>query len=257
MLSFFSTFSGALAGGIDISAHWMTDVKGGLCLRGFWFNHEHCCWLSNETTFQERDRCPQWQSWAELITGKSEVGEDFKTFCWFWCVQFLVGSSCYSQNCFWGIFLAPNVWMKCNPKPWVWDLLTVPQASVLLWLHLLVENCHGAKSKPLWLQDFHKTNPCLVIYVMFIYVVFIYSFFRNHLSLRVCVCVCYLCLCRVPLPTSWTTWCTYFGLWCSPSWLSYWSEPLLRTHADQEYQRWGCTLNNNGKPSQFLTDSLY
>uniref|UniRef100_A0AAX7VVJ3 Chloride channel protein n=1 Tax=Astatotilapia calliptera TaxID=8154 RepID=A0AAX7VVJ3_ASTCA len=64
--------SGALAGGIDISAHWMTDVKGGLCLRGFWFNHEHCCWLSNETTFQERDRCPQWQSWAELITGKSE-----------------------------------------------------------------------------------------------------------------------------------------------------------------------------------------
>lgn len=188
MLSFFSTFSGALAGGIDISAHWMTDVKGGLCLRGFWFNHEHCCWLSNETTFQERDRCPQWQSWAELITGKSEVGEDFKTFCWFWCVQFLVGSSCYSQNCFWGIFLAPNVWMKCNPKPWVWDLLTVPQASVLLWLHLLVENCHGAKSKPLWLQDFHKTNPCLVIYV-----VFIYSFFRNHLSLRVCVCVCAIC----------------------------------------------------------------
>lgn len=188
MLSFFSTFSGALAGGIDISAHWMTDVKGGLCLRGFWFNHEHCCWLSNETTFQERDRCPQWQSWAQLITGKSEVGEDFKTFCWFWCVQFLVGSSCYSQNCFWGIFLAPNVWMKCNPKPWVWDLLTVPQASVLLWLHLLVENCHGAKSKPLWLQDFHKTNPCLVIYV-----VFIYSFFRNHLSLRVCVCVCAIC----------------------------------------------------------------
>lgn len=187
MLSFFSTFSGALAGGIDISAHWMTDVKGGLCLRGFWFNHEHCCWLSNETTFQERDRCPQWQSWAELITGKSEVGEDFKTFCWFWCVQFLVGSSCYSQNCFWGIFLAPNVWMKCNPKPWVWDLLTVPQASVLLWLHLLVENCHGAKSKPLWLQDFHKTNPCLVIYV-----VFIYSFFRNHLSLRVCVCVLFV-----------------------------------------------------------------
>lgn len=193
MLSFFSTFSGALAGGIDISAHWMTDVKGGLCLRGFWFNHEHCCWLSNETTFQERDRCPQWQSWAELITGKSEVGEDFKTFCWFWCVQFLVGSSCYSQNCFWGIFLAPNVWMKCNPKPWVWDLLTVPQASVLLWLHLLVENCHGAKSKPLWLQDFHKTNPCLVIYVVFIYVVFIYSFFRNHLS--VCVCVCARAIC--------------------------------------------------------------
>ncbi|ROL48019.1 H(+)/Cl(-) exchange transporter 5 [Anabarilius grahami] len=61
--------SGALAGGIDISAHWMTDLKEGVCLNGFWFNHEHCCWNSNETTFQERDKCPQWKSWAELIVG--------------------------------------------------------------------------------------------------------------------------------------------------------------------------------------------
>uniref|UniRef100_A0A8C4I1C4 Chloride channel protein n=1 Tax=Dicentrarchus labrax TaxID=13489 RepID=A0A8C4I1C4_DICLA len=64
--------SGALAGGIDIAAHWLTDMKDGVCLIGFWFNHEHCCWTSNETTFQERDRCPQWQSWGELITGTSE-----------------------------------------------------------------------------------------------------------------------------------------------------------------------------------------
>uniref|UniRef100_A0AAQ4NR74 Chloride channel protein n=1 Tax=Gasterosteus aculeatus aculeatus TaxID=481459 RepID=A0AAQ4NR74_GASAC len=64
--------SGALAGGIDIAAHWLTDMKEGLCLVGFWFNHEHCCWTSNETTFQERDRCPQWQSWAEIMTGTSE-----------------------------------------------------------------------------------------------------------------------------------------------------------------------------------------
>lgn len=48
-------------------------MKEGLCLVGFWFNHEHCCWTSNETTFQERDRCPQWQSWAEIMTGTSEV----------------------------------------------------------------------------------------------------------------------------------------------------------------------------------------
>ncbi|TSL04362.1 H(+)/Cl(-) exchange transporter 5 [Bagarius yarrelli] len=61
--------SGALAGGIDISAHWMTDLKEGVCLIGFWFNHEHCCWNSNETTFQERDKCPQWKSWAELMIG--------------------------------------------------------------------------------------------------------------------------------------------------------------------------------------------
>ncbi|KAJ8338614.1 hypothetical protein SKAU_G00354000 [Synaphobranchus kaupii] len=61
--------SGALAGGIDISAHWMTDLKEGVCLDKFWFNQEHCCWTSNETTFQDRDLCPQWRTWAELITG--------------------------------------------------------------------------------------------------------------------------------------------------------------------------------------------
>ncbi|TRY76018.1 hypothetical protein DNTS_010916 [Danionella cerebrum] len=61
--------SGALAGGIDISAHWMTDLKEGVCLNGFWFNHEHCCWSYNETSFKERDKCPDWKSWAELIVG--------------------------------------------------------------------------------------------------------------------------------------------------------------------------------------------
>ncbi|XP_077445694.1 H(+)/Cl(-) exchange transporter 5-like isoform X1 [Stigmatopora argus] len=64
--------SGAVAGGIDIAAHWLTDMKGGVCLAGFWFNHEHCCWTSNQTTFQDRHRCPQWQSWAQLISGSSQ-----------------------------------------------------------------------------------------------------------------------------------------------------------------------------------------
>ncbi|KAJ3585574.1 hypothetical protein NHX12_014293 [Muraenolepis orangiensis] len=66
--------SGALAGGIDISAHWLTDLKEGVCLNGFWFNHEHCCWTSKETTFQERDKCPHWKSWAELFVGTTEGG---------------------------------------------------------------------------------------------------------------------------------------------------------------------------------------
>lgn len=48
-------------------------MKEGICLVGFWFNHEHCCW-KYETTFKDRDRCPQWQTWGELITGTSEVG---------------------------------------------------------------------------------------------------------------------------------------------------------------------------------------
>lgn len=64
---------GAAAAGIDITTHWLTDMKDGVCLVGFWFNHEHCCSTSNQTTFLEWDRCPQWQSWAQLITGTSQV----------------------------------------------------------------------------------------------------------------------------------------------------------------------------------------
>uniref|UniRef100_A0A3B3TPD8 Chloride channel protein n=1 Tax=Poecilia latipinna TaxID=48699 RepID=A0A3B3TPD8_9TELE len=64
--------SGALAGLIDIAADWMNDLKEGVCLSAMWFNHEQCCWTSNETTFAERDKCPQWKSWAELILGQAE-----------------------------------------------------------------------------------------------------------------------------------------------------------------------------------------
>lgn len=65
--------SGALAGLIDIAADWMNDLKEGVCLSALWFNHEQCCWTSNETTFAERDKCPQWKSWAELMLGQAEV----------------------------------------------------------------------------------------------------------------------------------------------------------------------------------------
>lgn len=64
--------SGALAGLIDIAADWMTDLKEGICLSALWYNHEQCCWGSNETTFEERDKCPQWKTWAELIIGQAE-----------------------------------------------------------------------------------------------------------------------------------------------------------------------------------------
>ncbi|XP_032659570.1 H(+)/Cl(-) exchange transporter 3 isoform X7 [Chelonoidis abingdonii] len=64
--------SGALAGLIDIAADWMTDLKEGICLDALWFNHEQCCWGSNKTTFEERDKCPQWETWAELIIGQAE-----------------------------------------------------------------------------------------------------------------------------------------------------------------------------------------
>eukprot|EP00079_Xenopus_tropicalis_P033060 XP_017946831.1 PREDICTED: H(+)/Cl(-) exchange transporter 3 isoform X4 [Xenopus tropicalis] len=65
--------SGALAGFIDIAADWMADLKEGICMTAFWFNHEQCCWDSKEATFEERDKCPQWQTWADLIIGQAEI----------------------------------------------------------------------------------------------------------------------------------------------------------------------------------------
>uniref|UniRef100_A0A4W3GV10 Chloride channel protein n=1 Tax=Callorhinchus milii TaxID=7868 RepID=A0A4W3GV10_CALMI len=64
--------SGALAGLIDIAADWMTDMKEGICLNAMWFNHEQCCWGSNEPTFEARNKCPQWKTWAELIIGQAD-----------------------------------------------------------------------------------------------------------------------------------------------------------------------------------------
>uniref|UniRef100_A0A8C5B1Z0 Chloride channel protein n=1 Tax=Gadus morhua TaxID=8049 RepID=A0A8C5B1Z0_GADMO len=65
--------SGTLAGVIDLAVDWMTDLKEGVCLSAFWYSHEQCCWTSNQTTFDDRDKCPEWQKWAELMTGTSET----------------------------------------------------------------------------------------------------------------------------------------------------------------------------------------
>lgn len=65
--------AGTLAGVIDLAVDWMTDLKEGVCLSAFWYSHEQCCWTSSETTFDDRDKCPQWQKWAELMTGHTEV----------------------------------------------------------------------------------------------------------------------------------------------------------------------------------------
>ncbi|XP_069067968.1 H(+)/Cl(-) exchange transporter 5 isoform X2 [Pleurodeles waltl] len=64
--------AGALAGLIDISAHWMTDLKEGVCLIGFWFNREHCCWISSDTTYEDRNNCSEWRSWSQLVIGQTE-----------------------------------------------------------------------------------------------------------------------------------------------------------------------------------------
>lgn len=64
--------AGSLAGLIDISSHWMTDLKEGICTKWFWFNHEQCCWKSENVTFEDRNNCPEWRSWSQLILNQTE-----------------------------------------------------------------------------------------------------------------------------------------------------------------------------------------
>ena len=79
---------GTLAGVIDLAVDWMTDLKEGICLSAFWYSHEQCCWTSNETTFEDRDKCPLWQKWSELLVNQSEVsawvcpGWEPPGYCW-------------------------------------------------------------------------------------------------------------------------------------------------------------------------------
>ncbi|KAG8450543.1 hypothetical protein GDO86_002987 [Hymenochirus boettgeri] len=72
VMLFIGLLSGTLAGVIDLAVDWMTDLKEGICLNAFWYSHEQCCWTSSETTFEDRDKCPQWQKWSELMIDQSE-----------------------------------------------------------------------------------------------------------------------------------------------------------------------------------------
>uniref|UniRef100_A0A8C4R385 Chloride channel protein n=2 Tax=Eptatretus burgeri TaxID=7764 RepID=A0A8C4R385_EPTBU len=72
VVTFVGLMAGTFAGLIDIAADWLTDVKEGVCLSSFWCNREQCCWDSNETTFEERNLCPEWRTWSQLVLGHTD-----------------------------------------------------------------------------------------------------------------------------------------------------------------------------------------
>ena len=43
---------------IDIGTSWMFDLKEGVCMDAFWLNREQCCWVANDTTF-DQEGCAQ------------------------------------------------------------------------------------------------------------------------------------------------------------------------------------------------------
>ncbi|KAL1227982.1 H(+)/Cl(-) exchange transporter [Trichinella spiralis] len=65
--------AGVVAGLVDISTRWMSDLKEGVCPDAFWFDREHCCWSANDTLFYG-DKCNAWHTWPELFGHYSEDG---------------------------------------------------------------------------------------------------------------------------------------------------------------------------------------
>jgi len=49
---------GVCAAVIDIGTSWMFDLKEGICMNAFWLNREQCCWVANDTTF-DQEGCAQ------------------------------------------------------------------------------------------------------------------------------------------------------------------------------------------------------
>ena len=49
---------GVCAAVIDIGTSWMFDLKEGVCMDAFWLNREQCCWVANDTTF-DQEACAQ------------------------------------------------------------------------------------------------------------------------------------------------------------------------------------------------------
>ncbi|KAL5460086.1 hypothetical protein EMCRGX_G033507 [Ephydatia muelleri] len=66
--------SALIAGVLDITTEWITDVKEGWCELRHYYNKEGCCWLSNSSS-HGLEGCPSWKSWATIagIQGSSEA----------------------------------------------------------------------------------------------------------------------------------------------------------------------------------------
>uniref|UniRef100_A0A5S6QRH2 Chloride channel protein n=1 Tax=Trichuris muris TaxID=70415 RepID=A0A5S6QRH2_TRIMR len=68
---FIGIAAGCVAGIVDISTKWMSNLKEGVCPDAFWFDKVHCCWSANDTFFSG-DKCSAWHTWPELL-GHYEV----------------------------------------------------------------------------------------------------------------------------------------------------------------------------------------
>ncbi|KEP51972.1 voltage-gated chloride channel protein [Rhizoctonia solani 123E] len=58
---------GLNAGLISIVTEWLSDLKMGYCVDGWWLNQQFCCW---EIDGQEESACASWRSWSAYSPGR-------------------------------------------------------------------------------------------------------------------------------------------------------------------------------------------
>ncbi|CAG8702070.1 15562_t:CDS:10, partial [Acaulospora morrowiae] len=59
--------SGILAGVIDITSSWLSDLKEGYCDTAFYLSRKNCCWGYND----EHDECKEWITWSDALEARS------------------------------------------------------------------------------------------------------------------------------------------------------------------------------------------
>ncbi|KAL5631205.1 hypothetical protein ACGC1H_006896 [Rhizoctonia solani] len=52
---------------ISIVTEWLSDLKMGYCVDGWWLNQQFCCW---EIDGQEESACASWRSWSAYSPGR-------------------------------------------------------------------------------------------------------------------------------------------------------------------------------------------
>lgn len=87
--------TGLLAGYINISSEWLSDLKGGFCTEGYYLNEKFCCWLA------DGNACSDWRSWSESLGLSTESyvgwGIDYVFFI-FWATLFGILSGLLVKN---------------------------------------------------------------------------------------------------------------------------------------------------------------
>lgn len=51
---------------ISIVTEWLSDIKNGYCVDGWWLNQQFCCWeVETDDEF-----CPAWRPWSSVTPGR-------------------------------------------------------------------------------------------------------------------------------------------------------------------------------------------